>query len=441
MVTNLGSQPLKSVYRNKDIQNGDSRDHKTVPPQRPMGDLAGLQRCVFPHSNKSQVQEISKVLPKQTFQFTALPFGLATAPLEFTKVVKEVKLMAQARGIRIHQYLDDWLLRAPCQETCLRHTRPSWPVLRSGLGGQHAEIRADPSAGFQFCRLPVRPIDRSGLAHSRKMVDPPAEVTIAQDQGQLHSQTVHVFDRSTHSHRKAGLVRSPSYEAHSMAPEVTLARSGGVGKDYPIAKISTPAPGSVVRREKCHPGATAASRRPCSTDVYRSLKRRLGHTLRGLYCKRRLVRTRKSPPYKLSRVESSVPGPQGLRASLQGSDCVDSHGQHHCGFVHQQGGRYEIRLSMCRINCPPLETSVLVPSQGNSPEGKTHSRPLECNHGQIVQIQTSDTRSGPYLSRCSISCAPGGPGHKSTCLQPGTITNCLSLFHRYQIKQPGQWTP
>ena len=62
-------------------------------------------------------------LYSQTFQFTALPFGLATAPLEFTKVVKEVKLMAQARGIRIHQYLDDWLLRAPCPETCLRHTQ------------------------------------------------------------------------------------------------------------------------------------------------------------------------------------------------------------------------------------------------------------------------------------------------------------------------------
>ena len=59
----------------------------------------------------------------QTFQFTALPFGLSTAPLEFTKVVKEVQLMAQARGIRIHQYLDNWLLRAPCQETCLRHTQ------------------------------------------------------------------------------------------------------------------------------------------------------------------------------------------------------------------------------------------------------------------------------------------------------------------------------
>ena len=70
-------------------------------------------------------------IKRQTFQFTALPFGLSTAPLEFTKVVKEVKLMAQARGIRIHQYLDDWLLRAPCQEMCLRHTRTLLDLCRS----------------------------------------------------------------------------------------------------------------------------------------------------------------------------------------------------------------------------------------------------------------------------------------------------------------------
>ena len=62
-------------------------------------------------------------LNSKAYQFTALPFGLATAPLEFTKVVKEVKLLAQTRGIRIHQYLDDWLLRAPCPETCQRNTQ------------------------------------------------------------------------------------------------------------------------------------------------------------------------------------------------------------------------------------------------------------------------------------------------------------------------------
>ena len=76
----------------------------------------------LPISQRSQ-KYLRFFLRKKAYQFTALPFGLATAPLEFTKVVKEVKLIAQARGIQIHQYLDDWLVRAPCQETCLLHTQ------------------------------------------------------------------------------------------------------------------------------------------------------------------------------------------------------------------------------------------------------------------------------------------------------------------------------
>ena len=59
----------------------------------------------------------------QTYQFKALPFGLSTAPMEFTVVAKEVKLMAMHRGIRIHQYLDDWLVRDTSYHTCLQHTK------------------------------------------------------------------------------------------------------------------------------------------------------------------------------------------------------------------------------------------------------------------------------------------------------------------------------
>ena len=59
----------------------------------------------------------------QTYQFKALPFGLSTAPLEFTVVAKEVKLMAIHKGIRIHQYLDDWLVRARFYQACLQHTQ------------------------------------------------------------------------------------------------------------------------------------------------------------------------------------------------------------------------------------------------------------------------------------------------------------------------------
>ena len=62
-------------------------------------------------------------LQGRSYQFKALPFGLSTAPMEFTVVSKEVKLMALQRGIRIHQYLDDWLVRASTHNTCLQHTQ------------------------------------------------------------------------------------------------------------------------------------------------------------------------------------------------------------------------------------------------------------------------------------------------------------------------------
>ena len=67
--------------------------------------------------NTSTISKISEIPDKKgVFQFQALPFGVATAPLEFTRIVKEVKLIAQARNLRIHQYLDDWLLWSPTKE-------------------------------------------------------------------------------------------------------------------------------------------------------------------------------------------------------------------------------------------------------------------------------------------------------------------------------------
>ena len=59
----------------------------------------------------------------QVFQFTSLTFGLATAPQVFAMIVKEVKLMALSRGLRLHQYLDDWLIRSQSQEKAQVNTQ------------------------------------------------------------------------------------------------------------------------------------------------------------------------------------------------------------------------------------------------------------------------------------------------------------------------------
>ena len=42
--------------------------------------------------------------------------------MEFTLIAKEVKIIAQFRGIRLHQYLDDWLIRSTTYQDCLQQT-------------------------------------------------------------------------------------------------------------------------------------------------------------------------------------------------------------------------------------------------------------------------------------------------------------------------------
>ena len=66
-----------------------------------------------------------------TYQFTSLPFGLATAPLVFTSLVKEVKLLALKQHIRLHQYLDDWLIRATSQPEAQEKTTKLLSLVRS----------------------------------------------------------------------------------------------------------------------------------------------------------------------------------------------------------------------------------------------------------------------------------------------------------------------
>ena len=87
----------------------------------------------------------------QSYQFKALPFGLSTAPMEFTVVAKEVKLMALQRGIRIHQYLDDWLVRATSHQTCLQHTQTLVALCRElGWLVNKEKSELDPKQVFNF---------------------------------------------------------------------------------------------------------------------------------------------------------------------------------------------------------------------------------------------------------------------------------------------------
>ena len=84
----------------------------------------------------------------QFYQFKAIPFGPSTAPMEFILLAKEVKLIVLQKGIRIHQYLDHWLVRARFHQTCLQHTQNLCQELGWLVNMDKSEV--DPKQVFNF---------------------------------------------------------------------------------------------------------------------------------------------------------------------------------------------------------------------------------------------------------------------------------------------------
>ena len=65
------------------------------------------------------------------YQFRVLPFGFSTAPREFTKTLAPVVQLLCTQGIRVHAYLDDWIIRAHSREQSLEHIQHILQLLQS----------------------------------------------------------------------------------------------------------------------------------------------------------------------------------------------------------------------------------------------------------------------------------------------------------------------
>ena len=91
------------------------------------------------------------VVNKKVYQFTCLPFGLATSPREFTKLLRPVVSLLRQQGVKLHVYLDDWLIRADTPEQAQLHTQTTIKVLQF-LGWIINFEKSDltPSQDFQF---------------------------------------------------------------------------------------------------------------------------------------------------------------------------------------------------------------------------------------------------------------------------------------------------
>ena len=259
-----------------------------------MGDLSGFQRCVFPYPNLPEVQKIPQIFPEQSnLSVHSSPFWFGHGSPRVPKSGQRSEADGTSKG-----YSDPAVPRRLVTESPVPGNLPT--TYPDRLGPVPA-VRV----GSQFRRLPVQPVIRSGSTHSGPVDSSSREVILHQELEHLDSQTVDVFNRTAYSHRKTSLVRTSSYEAHSVALEASLARPQGFRKDHTSSSITPSRPRLVVGREQCTKVPTFAPSSAHSLAVYRRLKRRLGRTLRGLHCKRRLVSHRKSSPHQLFRAKGS----------------------------------------------------------------------------------------------------------------------------------------
>ena len=89
------------------------------------------------------------------YQFRALPFGLATAPRIFTKMVEPLAQFLHAQGIIMYHYLDDWLIKGDTPEEVACNT-PVGLVSQAGLPSQHPEVELRTYQDICLCGRPVQ---------------------------------------------------------------------------------------------------------------------------------------------------------------------------------------------------------------------------------------------------------------------------------------------
>ena len=295
-------KPTELLPSNFIFQDGDTRDHPTLPSKGGVGDISGFQRRLLQYPNGTKIAEIPQVLPPQSSLSVHSP---PLWPLNGSVGVHQGGQGSQVNGTG-SGYQDPPVPRRLVAESPVpgnvptSYPDPLGPMPQVRVGSQYDQVGVGASAGLQLCGLPFRPLSGAGPTD-------PGEVdgSVPKDQRPPQSTgvfgpTVHVPYRTTNSHRETGSSRTTPHAPYPVASEEALACPGIIGKDYPSASVPSFTPEVVVEPKQCPKRSAFTPTSTHSSAVYRRLKRRLGCSLRRLHSKRPLVHTRKRLAHKFA---------------------------------------------------------------------------------------------------------------------------------------------
>ena len=261
--------------------------------------------------------------------------------------------------------------------------------------GEHRKVGIGTQTNFQFRRLPIRPPVRSGPTDTGQVAKPTGKDTRTHLPTGLFSAGTDVLNRTANRDGETSPPRQTSHEAHSVASQKKLENTGILTQTDPTAQISAPSLTMVAAgRQRSHRPATTPST-ACSANLYRRIKRRVGRSLKRVYCQRNLVPSGKQIAHKLFGTKSSLSGSKRVPQTMHRQNGVGCNRQYHRSGLYQQGRRHEVRPTVCST----LENLDLVHQEASNSEGTTHSRPPECSGRQTVQIRSDHSERMVPLAR------------------------------------------
>ena len=314
---------------------------------------------------------------KGVFQFRAPLFGVATAPLEFTRIVKVVKLIAQARNLRIHQYLDDWLLWSPTKAQGLIDSQ-NLVKLAQELGW---------IINFQKSELvPMQNLDFLGYHFDlqRNLVFPTQKKL-----NRLKDQTVSIRKSLVLTPRKlmsligtlASLEKTVPlgrlHEFFPVVPEVTLEISTVTGQKHPsnreFSETSQMVGGSTESHGRCSYPFSCSQH----IGIHRCLSKGLGCSLQQDSDKWPLVKQGSSASHQCTGAKSCPSGPKGSSGALTGSKRLSVHlfRQQHGSILSEQRRRHTFHRNVCSY----LENSGIYKFQKDPDKSKTRTWIPKCD--------------------------------------------------------------
>ena len=109
----------------------------------------------------------------RTYEFMVLPFGISLAPRTFTRCMEAVLGPLRLRGLRVLNYLDDWLVCAQTQQRCrdhvsrlLRHIKKLWLQINE----KKSELEPSQVTQFLGMTLDSRAASISLTAHRKEVL-------------------------------------------------------------------------------------------------------------------------------------------------------------------------------------------------------------------------------------------------------------------------------